>query len=55
MTDIIPDGIYQILNVQYPTFAVDLIAADPLGTVSGFSFKPDFPEQKVCTDSWHFW
>ena len=55
MPDIIPDGIYQILNVQYSTYAVDLVAADPLGTVSGLQSNVGSPEQKVCTASWPLW
>lgn len=47
---LLPDGIYNILNVKYSGFAVDLINGNPLGTVSGFTFDTYSAEQKVCTD-----
>ena len=53
--DLIPDGMYQVLNIKYSDFAVDLIDANLVGPVSSFTTDTGSPEQKVCTDSWLLW
>ena len=48
--NIIPDGVYNISNVKYTSYVVDLIRSNPLGTISGFQLDPTNPPH-----SWHLW
>ena len=52
----IPDGVYNISNVKYTGYVVDLILDNPLGTISGFQLDlTNPPRQKVCTHSRRWW
>ena len=47
MAPLVADGIYKILNVQYPRSAVDLIYANPNGAIAGYTDNDNTKNQQV--------
>lgn len=46
-TPLFPDGIYKIVNVQYSGSAIDLIGANPTGTIAGYVLNDSTKNQQA--------